>query len=174
MKKSLLVGALAFFGLATAQQEKGNFKLGAHIGLPVGELSEVTTFNVGVDVAYVYPIAENFKLGVTTGYSYYTGKTEEVNLYGLDFGKVRMPSLGIIPVAATAQLNLGSNVFVGVDLGYAFFTGKYAEAKTGAFYYQPKVGYTFNAKNDIYFSFKGMSVEGSSGNALNLGYSYNF
>ena len=35
MKKMFLAGAFALFGLVNAQ-EKGNFKVGAHIGLPVG------------------------------------------------------------------------------------------------------------------------------------------
>lgn len=164
-----LVGALALFGAMNAQQGKGNFKVGAHLGIPVGDLSSSHSFNIGADVAYLYPIAENFKLGVTTGYSHYTGKS--IKEFGFSFD---MPDLGIIPVAATAQFNVGGNVFVGTDIGYAFFTGDYSDFKTGAFYYQPKVGYSFSGKNDVYVSFKGMSVKEGSGNSINLGYAYNF
>ena len=113
-----LAGAFALFGLVNAQ-EKGNFKVGAHIGLPVGDLSNTHSFNIGADVAYVYPVSENLKLGVTTGYSHYFGKRERVGLGDFNFS-FDFPDLGIIPLAATGQVNVGNNIFVGADLGYAY------------------------------------------------------
>lgn len=172
MKKMFLVGALALFGAMNAQQGKGNFKLGAHLGFPTGDLSSAYSFNLGVDVAYVFPIAQDFKLGVTTGYSHFIGKTVNESVFGYSV-KYDVEDTGIIPVAATAQYTFGdSNVFLGADLGYAFFTK--AEGVTGAFYYQPKVGYTFTKKHDVYLGYKGMSREGSSLGSFNLGYAYNF
>ena len=176
MKKMFLAGAFALFGLVNAQ-EKGNFKVGAHIGLPVGDLSNTHSFNIGADVAYVYPVSENLKLGVTTGYSHYFGKRERVGLGDFNFS-FDFPDLGIIPLAATGQVNVGNNIFVGADLGYAFFAGRYSDFKTGSFYYQPKVGYSVNGKHDVYLSFKGMSFKyqgvRDNGNSINLGYDYNF
>lgn len=171
MKKILLASAVALFGLANAQ-EKGNFKIGAHIGVPTGDFSKAYSFNLGFDAAYVYPIAENFKLGVTTGYSHYFGKKMEFELFGFNFGEEKNPDGGIIPLAATAQYTFGeSKVFLGADLGYAFFTGK--EASGGGFYIQPKVGYTFADKHDLYISYKNISNNGSIG-SVNLGYGFNF
>ena len=37
MKKLILVGAIALFGAVNAQTT-GGFKLGAHVGLPTGEM----------------------------------------------------------------------------------------------------------------------------------------
>lgn len=169
MKKMFLVGALALFGAVNAQ-EKGNFKVGAHLGLPTGELAKGYSFNLGFDAAYLHPVAENFKLGVTTGYSHYFGKTIKESYFGYTFS-YEVKDFGIIPVAATAQYNVGKNVFLGADLGYGFLTG--VEGSTGGFYYQPKVGYSLENKHDLYLSYKGISNNGTIG-SFNLGYAFNF
>lgn len=180
MKRILLVFVFALFGILNVNaQEKGNFKLGAHLGVPVGDLSKSHSFNIGVDLAWVYPLAQNFKLGIATGYSHYTGGKEfDIILYPYHV-RAKGVDGGMIPVAATAQLKFGNgnngNGFVGLDLGYAFFTGNNSNVP-GGIYYQPKVGYSFGGKNDIYISFKGISIDngGDSANAINLGYAFNF
>ena len=159
MKKLFLAGAFALFGLVSAQKsELTGVKVGAHIGLPVGDLATSHSFNLGVDVAYQYPIAENFKLGVTSGYSHYVGKE------GVD-------GFGIVPVAATGQFTVAQNVFLGADLGYAFFTGKNTEG--GAFYYQAKVGYDFGVA-EAFLGYKGMSKDGYNMSSINIGAAYKF
>lgn len=81
----------------------------------------------------------------------------------------------MIPVAATGEYTFGgSNVFLGVDLGYAFFTGSALGDTTGAFYYQPKLGYAVDKKHDLYFSYKGFARDGGNIGSVNLGYAYNF
>lgn len=162
MKKLFLVGALALFGAMNAQST-GNFKLGAHFGLPTGDISEVYSVNAGVDVAYVWKVAPKFDLGITSGYSYYFVKSKYSDYTDGE---------GIIPLAATGQYSIDGKLFLGADLGYAFFTGKNSDG--GAFYYQPKVGYSLDAKNDLYLSYKGMSKDGSTASSVNLGYAYKF
>lgn len=173
MKKTLLVGALTLFGMANAQESKsGEFRLGAHIGIPTGKLSNGYSFNIGADVSYVLPVAENLKVGVISGYSHYFGKEEEIRVLGYSLGKYNIPDAGIIPVAATGEYTFGdSKVFIGTDLGYAFFTGK--NSSTGGFYFQPRVGYTFAEKHSVALSYKGISNNGTMG-SFNLGYGFSF
>ena len=170
MKKLLLVGALALFGAMNAQTT-GGFKLGAHIGMPVGDASDGLSFIAGVDLGYTWRIAENFDLGVTTGYSEYFGKKQTYNIPG--YGTIELDAVnsGMIPVAATGQYNFNGGMFLGLDLGYAIFT---AEGADGGFLYQPKVGYTFNSKNDLYLGYRGISVDGGTISSINLGYAYKF
>lgn len=54
MKKLMLVGALALFSAVNAQS---GFKLGANVGLPVGDIADVTSFTIGVDGSYLWPVA---------------------------------------------------------------------------------------------------------------------
>ena len=174
MKKLFLTGALALFGLMSAQKTESGIRLGVNAGIPVGDFGKLTTFTAGVDVAYLYPLAENFRLGVATGYSHYFGKKTKTDLLLVTL-KNEVPDVGIIPVAATAEFTLGgSNVFLGADLGYAFFTKKDLKNENGSFYYQPKLGYSFDKRHDLYFSYKGFTRNNANAGSLNLGYAYNF
>ena len=174
MKKLFLTGALALFGLMSAQKTDSGFRLGVNAGIPVGDFGKLTTFTAGVDVAYLYPLAENFRLGVATGYSHYFGKKTKTDLILVTL-KNEVPDVGIIPVAATAEFTFGdSNVFLGADLGYAFFTKKDFKNENGSFYYQPKLGYSFDKRHDLYFSYKGFTRNNANAGSINLGYAYNF
>lgn len=175
MKRTLLSGAFLLFGLINAQ-EKGNFKIGAHLGVPTGNLSEYSNFNLGVDVAYTFKVSDNFDLGFTTGYSHYFSKdkTYSYNMGGGIVLRYELEDSSIIPVAAMAQYTFNdTNVFFGTDLGYAFFVSG-GNGLTGAFYYQPKLGYSFVRKHDLYLSYKGMSRDGQNMGSFNLGYAYKF
>lgn len=174
MKKLFLTGALALFGLMSAQKTESGIRLGVNAGIPVGDFGKFTTFTAGVDLAYLYPLAENFRLGVATGYSHYFGKKTKTDLILVTL-KNEVPDVGIIPIAATAEFTLGdSNVFLGADLGYAFFTKTENGADSGSFYYQPKLGYSFDKRHDLYFSYKGFNKNSANAGSLNLGYAYNF
>ena len=174
MKKLFLTGALALFGLMNAQKTESGIRLGVNAGIPVGDFGKFTTFTAGVDLAYLYPLTENFRLGVATGYSHYFGKKTKTDLILVTL-KNEVPDVGIIPVAATAEFTFGdSNVFLGADLGYAFFTKKDFKNENGSFYYQPKLGYSFDKRHDLYFSYKGFTRNNANVGSINLGYAYNF
>ena len=174
MKKLFLTGALALFGLMNAQKTESGIRLGVNAGLPVGDFGKAYSFTAGADLAYLYPLAENFRLGVATGYSHYFGKKTKTDLILVTL-KNEVPDVGIIPVAATAEFTFGdSNVFLGADLGYAFFTKKDFKNENGSFYYQPKLGYSFDKRHDLYFSYKGFTRNNANAGSINLGYAYNF
>ena len=174
MKKLFLTGALALFGLMNAQKTEPGIRLGVNAGLPVGDFGKAYSFTAGADLAFLYPLAENFRLGVATGYSHYFGKKTKTDLILVTL-KNEVPDVGIIPVAATAEFILGdSNVFLGADLGYAFFTKKDLKNENGSFYYQPKLGYSFDKRHDLYFSYKGFTRNNANAGSINLGYAYNF
>lgn len=172
MKKTLLLSAFTLLGLAVKAQTTAQFKAGAHVGIPVGDASKAYSFNAGVDLAYTWMLAENFNLGVTTGYShyfskditYYTGIGEntKVTFKGVDGG--------IIPIAATAQYSISPNFFIGADLGYGIATNKDGK---GGFYYQPKVGYQ-QSNWELYAGYKGISRDGGTLGSVNLGFNFKF
>ncbi|PIE50970.1 MAG: hypothetical protein CSA38_00420 [Flavobacteriales bacterium] len=167
MKKIFLVAAIALMGATTVNAQSGNFKVGAHIGLPVSDLITTYTFNTGVDVSYTLNVSEHFNLGITTGYSYYFGKT--IKISNTPF--LEVPDLGIIPIAATGEYLFPSKIYLSTDLGYAFFTNTGANAYSGAFYYQPKIGYKFGA-SEGYVGYKRMSKDGGALSSINLGYAF--
>lgn len=151
MKKIILTAAAVFaFGFANAQS--GAFKLGAHVGLPMGDIKDYSSVNLGADLAYTWSVAEGFDAGITTGYTSYLGKD------GAD-------AVGFIPVAATAQFTLTNNWFIGADLGYAIGA---STDNDGGFLYQPKFGYQME-KTGIYVAYKGISTDGATASSINIG-----
>lgn len=155
MKKIILTVAAVFaFGFANAQS--GAFKLGAHVGLPTGDIKDFSSVNLGADLAYTWSVAEGLDAGITTGYTSYLGKD------GFD-------AVGFIPVAATAQFTLTNNWFLGVDLGYGI--GVNPSGVDGGFLYQPKFGYQME-KAGVYVAYKGISVTGGTYSSVNLGINF--
>ncbi|MCT3844755.1 hypothetical protein HZQ52_07930 [Elizabethkingia anophelis] len=158
MKKILLLGAFALLGFAASAQTTGQFKIGANIGVPVGDASNLTSFTIGVDAAYQWRLAENFDLGIATGYQHFFIKSDYKDL----------GDKGYIPLAASAQYSIDPKFFIGADLGYAFWTGKYTSG--GGFYYQPKVGYQ-QPNWELYLGYRGVSDNGTTG-SVNLGFNF--
>jgi hypothetical protein len=156
MKKIILTAAAIFaFGFANAQS--GAFKLGAHVGLPTGDIKDFSSVNLGADVAYTWSVAEGLDAGITTGYTTFLRKKDALG-----------NEPGFVPVAATAQFTLTNNWFLGVDLGYAIGVN---EGNDGGFLYQPKFGYQAG-NTGIYLAYKGISNDGATASSVNLGVNF--
>ena len=101
MKKIILsLVAVMAFGFANAQE--GAFKAGVNLGLPMGDIKDSFSLNIGVDVAYTWEISDEFNAGIGFGYSHYLGKTETFN-YGFGVIEIKNDDGGFIPVYGTAQ-----------------------------------------------------------------------
>ena len=156
MKKIILTVAAVFaFGFANAQD--GAFKLGAHVGIPMGDIKDASSLNYGLDAAYVWSVADKFKAGVTTGYDVFSGKD------GID-------DITFLPVAATGQYSFSDKIFGGLDLGYAVGI---SDNNDGGLLYQPKVGYQAE-KFEVALGYKGIAVDGITVSAVTLGFNYKF
>ena len=164
MKKLFFAAAFAAIGLVGVNAQTG-IEGSVHVGVPVGDASKVSSFNLGADVAYLHPVANNFKVGGKVGYDHF-------------FGKSGINDFGFIPLAATAKYEFGkSNIFLGGDAGYAFSTEKHID---GGFFYQPKIGYSA-ATWDLYAGFKGIVISNDipglknfNANTVSIGLTYKF
>jgi hypothetical protein len=167
MKKiTLSIIAVLAFGFANAQD--GHFKVGAHVGLPMGDFKDSFSVNLGADVAYLWNIADKFSAGATTGYTTYLAKSYTFS-DGFNSYKIKGDAAGFIPVAATAQYSITDNLFVGADLGYAIYAG--SGDGDGGVIYQPKFGYQAE-KFEVYAAYKGISADGGTVSSINVGFSY--
>lgn len=164
--RKIILSVLAMFAFGFANAQDGGFKAGVHLGLPMGDAGDFYSFNFGVDAAYMWSVADNFQAGVTTGYSYFSGKD-------YDFMGVTIKGVNgaFIPIAASGQYSFSDNFFGGADLGYAVYAGD--GDGDGGFYYQPKVGYQ-TEKIEVYASYKGIAVDGTTVSTVGLGFNYKF
>ncbi len=156
--KKLILSAIAIcaFGITSAQD--GGFKAGVNFGLPMGDISDATSFAIGVDVAYMFSVSDQLQVGATVGYATYMAKEE-----GDDFA--------FLPIAATGQYAFTDNIFVGADLGYAM--GLSPDGNDGGMLYQPKVGYQ-TEKFEVYVGYRGIATEGTATSSIGVGFNYKF
>lgn len=139
MKKLFLLGAFALLGGVSQAQE--GFRLGGHIGAPLGDAGDAASVTLGIDAAYMWKITKNLDLGATTGYSHF-------------FGKDKFDDFGFVPLAVSGKYKFDKvPLFVGLDLGAAISTKNYINS---GLYVAPRVGYQM--KNvELYLGFQNIS-----------------
>lgn len=145
----LLIVLMLATNLAIAQN---SWRLGANVGIPVGEMEDVTDLQWGADLTYMYELADIIGIGAMAGYS-------QFNTDG-DFSNAQF-----LPVAASGRIGFPRGLFIGADLGYAFGL---SDGNDGGVYYRPKLGFNLFGLGLI-ASYSGVSVDGASFNSVNLG-----
>ncbi|WP_423819505.1 hypothetical protein V5739_02335 [Salinimicrobium sp. TIG7-5_MAKvit] len=148
MKKflcSLIFIAVGF----TSTYAQRDIRLGVNAGIPVGDISDASDFNVGADIAYLMGF-ENFQLGPMIGYNH--------------FFVDEFDDISFLPLAATARFSL-ANLELGADLGYALGL---TDGIDGGFYYKPKIGFNLFGVGLI-GSYTGISIDGGTASSVNLG-----
>jgi hypothetical protein len=142
--KKVLFAAVAVFAFGFSNAQEGKFKAGAHVGLPMGDIKDAFSLNIGLDASYSWAISDKFDAGIGSGYTLYTGK----DLF---------EDASFVPVYGSAQYLLTESLFLGTDLGYAIGVS----GRDGGFYYQPKVGFQIS-EFSVYAGYKGISVDGGT------------
>ena len=178
--KKVLFTAIAVFGFAFANAQETTMKVGVHVGLPMGDIKDYSSLNLGADFTYLWEVADNFKAGFSTGITAYTSKEQEFRtITGItstfqpiySTTKVKGDTSLFLPLAGSAEYSFTENIFVGADLGYA--VGLAPDGVEGGLLYQPKVGYQ-TEKIAITLGYKGISQDGGTYSSVNLGFGYKF
>lgn len=167
MKKTILTVAFLATALFSSAQDS-KIKAGLNLGLPMGDIKDAYSFNVGINGSYLFPISDKFYVGGTVGYEHYNGKTIETNIFGVPV-KTEIKSAGFIPVAASAEYMFNDKFFGALDLGYAI--GIAPSGIDSGFLYQPKIGYAIE-KFDFLLGYKAIAVSGGAYSSINLGVAY--
>ncbi len=156
MKKLLLFGLLTMFGLSPFYAQT-NINVGVHAGIPLGDVEDISSFEVGVDLAYRFTFVDIVEVGPLVGYTHF-------------FGKDDFDDLNYIPIAASGRLGLPQSFFAGFDIGYAIALEDGAD---GGLYYRPQVGYQF-LNFGLVVSYVGIAEDGIDVGALTLGVEFKF
>jgi len=159
MKRLVLIFCFSLLGTAFMQAQSG-LRVGANIGLPVGDIEEVSNFQAGADVAYLIGVADMLYLGPKIGYTRFF--MEDMDS---EFGDFEIDDPAFLPIAASGRVSLARGFFFGTDLGYAVGLN---DGNDGGFFYKPQVGYNFG-KIGLLASYTGISVDGGSFGSINLG-----
>lgn len=152
--KKLFLAAFAVFAFASVNAQ-GDFRAGVNLGLPIGDAGDAYSFNVQLDVAYLFEVSEEFDAGVTAGYSHSVLKSE----FDGD-------AAAFIPIAAAGRYAVSEDFTLGADVGYALGVN---DGNDGGFYYRPRVSYGISDSMDIVLAYSGVSLDGSTFNTVTLG-----
>ncbi len=153
MKRLLLIAALAVFSMSLVNAQEG-FKVGANVGIPVGDASDFTTFGFGVDAYYFFEVGSGFLLGGTAGYHHFLGDEEEFLGITFDYDDFQF-----IPVGAAARFYIMDELFLGANIGYAIGIN---DGNDGGFHYRPMVGYDLGSVN-LNLSYSAVSFDDEFG-----------
>jgi len=168
MKKLFLLSVIAIFGFTVSAQDSsstdgGGFNAGINVGLPIGDAGDGWTFNLTLDLSYLWEVSNVFEAGLATGYSHSFG--DNIDLGSL--GSFDVDDAGFIPIAGVARFNVTDEFVLGADLGYAI--GVSPSDNDGGFYYSPRMQYGVSESIDIVFAYRGISVDGGNFDVLTLG-----
>lgn len=133
--KRLFIGAVALFTMSqtfaqsneTVTKKNSWLKIGLAASVPVGKLSDYSSFAAGLEVSGQFMQTKNFGIGIASGYTQY-------------FAKNGFKDFGAIPLGLMLRYYpQPSGFFVGSDLGYTFLTN--SGSANGGFYVKPQLGY---------------------------------
>lgn len=150
MKRLIVLFAFVVFGLSPAFSQ-GDLKLGFNAGIPVGDISDYSDLQAGVDAAYLLNLMGIVEVGPMVGYSHFVGEDD-------------LDNIQFVPVAASGRIGLPM-VFIGLDLGYGLAL---QDGIDGGVFYRPKVGFGIGLVNLI-ASYSGINTDGTDFSSLNLG-----
>lgn len=170
MKKSLVLFAAAYLFAAhvnaqstttTITAKNSWLKLGANIGVPIGDVADVSSFTAGIELKGQILETSYLGIGLTTGYNRF-------------FGKDGFDGFGIIPLGAFIRYYPASKgFFVGTDAGYGFVTG--VSGAKGGFNIKPQLGY-HNYSWNVFGYYDGIlrsTTNGGTISSVGIGASYN-
>ncbi|MEZ4853309.1 hypothetical protein [Flavobacterium sp.] len=166
MKKILSIIAFVFCGTFFSQNneieitpDNSWLKLGIVAGIPVGDASDVASFNLGIDARGQYLVNPNVGIGIASGYVHY-------------FEKDDFESFGVVPLAAFARYYFQpQGLFFGLDLGYGFLSG--IEDNSGGLFLNPHIGY-HNRDWNVYGYFQNTSADNDvTIQSVGVGVTYN-
>jgi len=141
MKKYIIALFLVFTVFAVQAQrnvDRTNFRAGVNGGLVLGDLSEVYSFGLGVDLYHHWGVAKALDIGITAGFFNAFGSKENIEAGGLVV-ETEFDNIQFLPVGASFRVYPGKNVGFkfGGDIGYAVGINAGNE---GALYYRPTLG----------------------------------
>ncbi|MFN3136442.1 MAG: hypothetical protein ACE37L_02075 [Allomuricauda sp.] len=133
--------------------DRTNFKAGIHAGVPFGDISDFSNFEIGLDLGYHWGVSELIDAGISTGFM-----NAFINNDTLDSLPVEeqgdFPNIQYLPVAGAFRIYPTYDFKLGADVGYAIGIN---EGNTGGLYIRPMVGVNISSTTELNISYVNIS-----------------
>ncbi len=159
---SLVLFALA---CATVSSQEG-FKIGAHGGIPLGDVNDQIGIVIGADVGYLWAPNKIFDLGVKAGIIHGFPET-----FRAETVSVKLPSVQFAPIAGSVRIWAAKSFSFGGDVGHAIGLN---DGNKGGFYYRPQIGFQVGPQSEINLSYTAIDLGDTTWSTVTLGYVYTF
>ncbi|MCK0162006.1 hypothetical protein [Allomuricauda sp. F6463D] len=154
MKKKtyvLVVIALVTISFSSMAQrvDRTSFKAGVHAGVPFGDISDYSNFEIGLDLGYHWALSELVDAGVATGFmnAFVNNDTVDIGPFVVEGD---FPNIQYVPMAAAFRLYPTYDFKLGADVGYAVGVN---EGNTGGFYFRPIIGVNVSDTTELNISY---------------------
>ncbi len=152
-KKTFVLAIIALVAVSFSSMaqhvDRTSFKAGVHAGVPFGDISDFSNFELGLDLGYHWALSELVDAGLATGFM-----NAFINNDTVDFGSVVVegdfPNIQYIPAAAAFRVYPTYDFKVGADVGYAVGVN---EGNSGGFYIRPMIGANVSSNTEINISY---------------------
>ncbi|MFC4219119.1 hypothetical protein [Flagellimonas marina] len=161
MNKTFLLVVIAMIAISFSSMaqyvDRTNFKAGLNAGLPVGDAGDVSSFSLGLDIAYHIGASELLDLGFATGFINAFGDTTTISGGGVSV-ETEFEDFQFLPVAASLRLYPTYDFKLGADVGYAVGIN---EGNEGGFYLRPLIGYNITGNTELNISYVNINNDGN-------------
>lgn len=187
MKRTLLASA-AIIAVCTLSAQDGRPSLGVELAVPVGDLSDATSFGFGATVGYEMPVMDQVAVIAQAGYLLFPGKDINAGLVTIEGG-----NWGMIPVQVGGKYYLTGDqegVYLAALLGIHHISYKIPATTTSVFgfavttpeqkfsetnfSFAPGIGYIVGENIDLGLRYQVVTTSGSSSSYLGLRAAYMF
>ena len=160
MKKTLLVLLCALLPLSLWSQ--GEVKAGISGALPIGDAADLSSFGLGVDLAYLFEISTDFQAGPVAGFAHF---------FGEELAGVEIDDPQFVPVGGRAQLFMSRQFAIGGEGGYAFGL---SDGNDGGFFIKPRLSIDVTPLIDVFADARFIFQDGQSFNSISVGLDFKF
>lgn len=161
MNKTFLLAVIAMVGISFSSMaqyvDRTNFRAGLIAGIPVGDASDISSFSLGLDIAYHIGASELLDLGFATGFINAFGDTTTISGGAIDL-ETEFDDFQFIPVAGSLRIYPTYDFKFGADVGYAVGVN---EGNEGGFYLRPIIGYNITGNTELNVSYVNISNDGN-------------
>ena len=165
MKKLIFAAAIAVFSVTAMQAQ--TFKVGATLGLPMADASDISTFVLGVDAYYYFTDVDAIiEIGATAGFRNFFG--DDIEISGQT---VEVDDGQFLPLAVAGRVKLFGLLSGGLDIGYALGIN---DGNDGGFYVRPVVGFDIADTIELNASYESITNDGVTWGNLNVGVLFEF
>lgn len=165
MKNILILFSIVVVSFAATAQSKTvtstgfQFGGGLRVGLPVGDVSDFSSFVLGAELQGEHMFSPTVSGTITTGYTRFFGKD-----FTLGSTTFKGEDFGYIPILAGIRIYPSPGFFIGGKAGISVST----ESGGGtAFTYEPQIGYNCR-RSQIALGYQAQSEDGSTNGHIGL------